>query len=108
MTHGQRPDGTVIISSNDEEELRRLTSNTSSNWAALGKKLPRSEITFFAQHIIVYMVIIVCNIDLIISNGNSNLWTAFLSWCLAYLLSAPSMSVKIECAINTASLTTLI
>ena len=44
------------------------------------------------------------NIDLIISNGNSNLWTVFLSWCLAYSLPAPSMSVKNECALNTASL----
>ena len=88
------PDETVIMSSNDEEELRRSASNTSSNWAVLGKELPRSEITFFAQVIMVYIVIIVCIINLSISNGDSNLWTALLSSCLGYLLPAPSMSVS--------------
>ena len=57
-----------------------------------GSRVPRDEITFFAQVIIVYVVIVRCIINLSIGNGESNLWTALFSSCLGYIL--PSTKLK--------------
>lgn len=73
-------------------ETIHRTSSESSQWDMFGKELPKSEITFFAQVIMVYIVIVVCIVNLSIANGDSNLWTALLSSCLGYLLPSPSMS----------------
>ncbi len=66
-------------------------STTSPRWPLFGKRLPRSEITFFAQVIIVYIVIITCIVNLSLGNGDINLWTALLSSCLGYLLPSPKL-----------------
>lgn len=62
-----------------------------SSWHFLGHDIPRSEITFFSQVIVVYIVIITCIVNLSLNNGDSNLWTALLSSCLGYLLSSPTI-----------------
>jgi hypothetical protein len=62
-----------------------------TTWYMFGKKFPKSEIAYFSQVIIIYLVIITCIVNLSIKNGDSNLWTALLSSCLGYILPAPKI-----------------
>ena len=79
------------------EETFRIPSidgdhSTHSNWNVFGNKIPKEEITFFAQVVLIYIVCIACIINLSIGNGNSNLWTSLLSGSLGYILPSPKLS----------------
>ena len=65
-----------------------------SHWNIFGKRLPKSEIVYFSQVIIIYLVIITCIVNLSVNNGDSNLWTALLSSCLGYILPAPKIKTS--------------
>ena len=73
-----------------------MESNGSSQteWQFLGKPLPKTELVFFSQVIILYIVIITCIANLSLGSEDSNLWTALLSSSLGYLLPNPSMKRK--------------
>ena len=81
----------------DRESVDRMAPTdveSSSSWVAFGKKLPRSEIVFLCQVIILYTVIVVSIYNLTVGSNNSNLWTALLSSCLGYLLPNPTIKHK--------------
>ena len=63
----------------------------SIEWRIFGKRLPKSEAVFFSQTILIYIVVLICIINLSLGNGNSNLWTALLSSSLGYILPNPSL-----------------
>ena len=60
-------------------------------WHVFGKRVPRSEIVFFSQVIIIYIVIITCIINLTTYNGRQEVWIALLSSSLGYLLPQPQL-----------------
>ena len=70
-----------------------VTSSISSsgNWRLFGRRLPKSEVTFFAQVIIIYIIIITCVVNISLGNGDNNLWVALLSSSIGYLLPSPSL-----------------
>ena len=65
-----------------------------TSWIALGKKIPRSELVFLCQVLILYTVIVVSIYNLTVGTANSTLWTALLSSCLGYLLPNPTIKHK--------------
>ena len=74
-----------------------LDSETHSNnpqWQLCGRGVPKSEIVFFCQVIILYTVILTSIYNLTKENGDSNLWTALLSSSLGYLLPHPTIKRK--------------
>jgi hypothetical protein len=70
------------------------SSDVKSSWHLLGYSTPKSQIIFFAQIIVIYIVIAVSLINLSIGNGDSNLWSALLCSCLGYLLPSPTIKHK--------------
>ena len=48
-------------------------------WNIFGNSIPRSEIVFLTQIVIVYIVIITCIFNLSFHNGDTELWVALLS-----------------------------
>ena len=75
------------------------TINTGSNermWHVLGKRVPKGEIIFFTQVIILYAVILTSIYNLTTKQGDSNLWTALLSSSLGYLLPSPTIKRRKE------------
>ena len=64
------------IIQNDQSDQ---SSNRSSRWKFFGQNLPRSEIVFFVQVIMVYIVAIVSVVNLTINRYNDKLWIALLS-----------------------------
>lgn len=73
--------------------MEERTSNQ-SEWYILNRYFPKSQITFFAQIIIIYIIILTAVINLSIENGDKTLWCTLLASCLGYILPAPSIKTS--------------
>jgi hypothetical protein len=73
-----------------------MTDSTSGrSWPFLGHRFPKSEVVFFMQVILIYIVVITSIINLSLYKGqDGNLWTALLSSSLGYLLPNPNLKRK--------------
>ena len=60
-------------------------------WHMFGRRVPRSEIVFCCQTLLVYVVVVTSLVNITLSNGPLNLWIALLSSGLGYLLPHPSL-----------------
>ena len=67
-------------------------STGSGRWTLCGSFIPKEEIVFFSQVILIYIVSITCIVNLALGVGDSTLWASLLSGGLGYLLPAPSLS----------------
>lgn len=67
--------------------------NTSreSHWLMFGKPLPKQEIVFFSQIVIIYIVVVCSIANLSLDNGDKSLWSTLLGSCLGYVLPNPSL-----------------
>ena len=71
-----------------------VMSDTSS-WAFLGRKVSKSQVVFFMQVILIYIVVIASIINLTVyKEDQGRLWTALLSSSLGYLLPNPKLKRK--------------
>ena len=75
-------------------ENQDTRSASPAEWKLFGSRMPKTELVFFSQVIILYIVIITCIVNLSLGTESSNLWTALLSSSLGYLLPSPSMKRK--------------
>ena len=64
----------------------------SQEWQMLGKTIPKAEIVYFCQIIIVYVIIITSIVNLSLNNGNPELWISLLCSAIGYALPAPSLN----------------
>jgi hypothetical protein len=62
-----------------------------SNWRFFGLRIPKGEIVFVTQTLMLYIVIIVCLVNLTRGRDDSNLWTALLSSSLGLMLPSPTL-----------------
>lgn len=74
-------------------EVVERSESQQSRWAIFGKNIPKSEIVFFTQTIILYVVIITSIYNLSTEKA-SDLWVALLSSSLGYILPAPTLKKK--------------
>jgi hypothetical protein len=70
-----------------------MTDNSSGrSWPFLGHRLPKSEVVFFMQVILIYIVVITSIVNLTLyKEDEGKLWTALLSSSLGYLLPNPTL-----------------
>lgn len=64
-------------------------------WTIFGQKLPESEVVFFAQIAILYLIIACSIYNLSVSKDNNTLWISLLSSCLGYMLPQPTLKRKL-------------
>ena len=69
-------------------------SETSSEWKVFGHSMPKSEIVFFVQVILIYIVVITSIVNLTINKDEGKLWTALLSSSLGYILPNPTLKKR--------------
>ena len=68
------------------------TSNRTSLWPVCGKLMPRPEIVFISQMLVIYVVIVVSLFNLTSGDDkDGKLWIALLSSCLGYMLPNPKL-----------------
>lgn len=72
-------------------DVEREDSHSSERWQWMGKKLPKSEIVYFCQMTVVFIIITTAIANLSLGTGSSELWLTLLSSAAAYVLPAPSM-----------------
>lgn len=78
---------TTAASTNDNNRPKSKVSL----WHVFGSTVPRSEIVFSCQMIIILIVVLAAIYNLSISGERVELWTALLSSCLGYVLPNPQL-----------------
>lgn len=63
----------------------------SASFYFLGYSIPKQEVVFFSQMLIIYVVIIVGLVNISLGNGDVNLWLNLVTSCICYLLPNPSL-----------------
>ena len=76
---------------NDNPDNASNSEDGQSKWRLFGRRVSKSELVFGTQIVMLYIVIIVCLVNLTVGNGDSNLWTALLSSSLGYMLLNPTL-----------------
>ena len=69
-------------------------NTTHTLWKWCGEHIPKEEIVFFTQVLLIYIVLICCIVNLSLGHGDDKTWTILLGSCLGYLLPNPSLSKK--------------
>ena len=85
-------DSPDMLIPDDDHSLDNDADNETQQWKFFGQVVPKTEVIFFCQVIILYIVIIACIINLSLRNGDSNLYTALLSSSLGIILPSPSLT----------------
>ena len=80
----------ALISSNVDMNSTR----SYSQWEIFGRIIPKNEVIFICQVVILYIVILTCIVNLSLGNGDSNLWTALFSLSMGIMLLAPTLSKR--------------
>ena len=75
----------------ERETFLEIDDTHSVKWHLLGTRVPKTEIVYFCQMIIVYIIIIASIVNLSIQNGSSELWISLLSSCIGYALPNPRL-----------------
>ena len=82
----------------EEEEIvtvrNRISDNPSVFWRFMGEKVPKAEIVFVCQTLMIFTVIVASVYNLSTNHPDSTLWTALLSSCLGYLLPNPTLKQR--------------
>ena len=58
--------------------MDRESSTHSERWEVMGSKLPKSEIVYFCQMMVVYVFIVTSIVNLSLQNGKNELWSTLL------------------------------
>lgn len=70
-------------------------STSSPQWTIGSRRVPRGEIVFFSQSLIIFTVIVACIYNLSrVDRKDENVWTTLLGSCLGYMLPNPSLKSK--------------
>ena len=67
-------------------------SSHGGRWNVCGSEVPKEEIVFFTQVILIYVIAITSIVNLTMDAKNDTLWTSLLSASLGYMLPAPQLN----------------
>ena len=82
----------VSVNNISHVEDGRVSPHSSQNWPIFGFKFPRSEVVFFSQVILIYIVVITAVVN--ISLGSKDLlWSHLLVGSVGFLLPNPSIKL---------------
>lgn len=77
------------------DEIGSTSTGEGPRWTFGKTRVPKSEIVFFTQALIIFIVIIACIYNLTKGeHENDSLWTTLLASCLGYMLPSPTISKK--------------
>lgn len=75
----------------DTPDASRVNSKV---WTMFGREIPKAEIVFFSQTLMIYIVVITSLANLTQEHEDSKLWIALLGTSLGYLLPNPALDSK--------------
>ena len=65
-----------------------------AKWMVFGYSVPKNEVVFFTQAIIIYVVIVCALVNLCMERGDRVLWSTLLASCLGYILPNPTINTR--------------
>ena len=74
-----------------DSEAQTMTSWPSHTWKLFGRAVPRSEVVYLCQVVVIFVIIITCILNLSLTNGNKEMWVSFLGYSLGALLPPPKI-----------------
>lgn len=77
-----------------ESALTSRNVDVDERWTTVFGKLPKEEIRYFCQVVAIYIILIVCLINLSLGSSIDSLWSSLLSGSVGYLLPAPKLAKK--------------
>ena len=71
-------------------------SNHSSgaHWPLCGRRFPKSEVVFFCQVIVIYIVIGISLVNLTVGTDSQQLWSILLTSAIGYILPSPTIKQR--------------
>ena len=75
----------------EDTSIPSLGSETTSRWNIFGNRVPKEEIVFISQVVLIYIVCITCIVNLSLGIENKSLWASLLSGGLGYILPSPTL-----------------
>jgi hypothetical protein len=78
----------------DEIASNHRNSTTPLNWPIMGTVYPKSQIVYFSQVLLIFIVVCTAIVNLTLykdDEASGKLWTALLSSSIGYLLPNPSL-----------------
>ena len=64
------------------------------SWVFFGEKLPRSEIVYFTQIFLLFLIIVTAITNLSLTSGQEELWITLLCTSVGYILPSPDIKKK--------------
>lgn len=68
-----------------------ITANHSNIWTIFGHSMPKPEIIYFSQVIIIYVVVITSLVNITYGTADKTVFISLLCSCLGYMLPNPSL-----------------
>ena len=93
MDSGSRPEELSLIRGVAVgRRAKNMERENSQEWQFFGSSVPKAEIVYICQIIIVYVIIITSIVNLSLNNGNPELWISLLCSAIGYALPSPTLS----------------
>ena len=84
-------DGLDVEESDKNEGLDLTNHLTAKHWTFFGHSVPKPEIIFFSQVVLIYIVVITALINITTTDTDRTVWITLLCSCLGYLLPNPKI-----------------
>lgn len=91
MTEGK--EGEITVVRREPTSRNRNEGRVTSMWRLWGSKVPKDEIVFVSQMIVIFSVVVASIYNLTVTTTRPNLWVALLSSSLGYVLPNPKLKV---------------
>ena len=69
-----------------------MERENSQDWRVFGNRVPKAEIVYICQIVIVYIIIVTSIANLSLDNGNPELWISLLCSAIGYALPSPNLN----------------
>jgi hypothetical protein len=70
--------------------------HSNTRWTFLGTSLPKAEIVYFCQILLVYAIVVTAIVNLSLHSENTELWVSLLSSAIGYALPSPTLDRQDE------------
>ena len=74
-----------------DQDNKKGISLPKTNWFVFGLHITKTEVVYFTQVVILYIIIIAALINISLSNDGNQIWIGLLGSCIGYLLPNPNL-----------------
>lgn len=96
-----------VLEPHRKTNMQQQRQDSNTRWTFLGTAIPKSEIVYFCQMFLVYLIVVTSIVNLSMNSGKTELWVSLLSSAIGYALPSPSLNKQQHEWRHTSSITLL-